>query len=312
MQRQPIVYLTEKFLKSLLIHFSTRFRDLKVQKSVLVFLEKLIEKSYLYIDLDEKEIRELLAKPEADIQLMDDAQRRYQTYFVALSKINRIKSCKKEIEIFHSLQYDEFDKLQAKPNFVFLSTSKDYCKQIEKEFGVICISTDLQLDEKNAGVVVKSIKAATKTEIEYNISFPVSHSIVIEDKYLFENDSDGKFLEKLLLRLVSNRIKVNVSVSILSLGSGDFRKTIRNIKRNLNITIEHHQVKNDHMHDRVIYSNSFYMVCGYGFQGVYPKLTEWIILPIGIYFDHFVERRKVTSDIIQNKINNTTSNYLLK
>ena len=319
---QPVVFMSKDFFVSFCKELSKPYDKIPISKQVIVYLDTLIfQKAKVYIDLDETEISDINTMQPKDIMSESDEHRRI--LLGQLKKLldsgNKVPSCRNELNIFRSKNYSDFDKLKIKPHFIFLADSREFCKEIETEFGIICISKDLEIWEENTRVNIKTIhpskdKPPTNIPVDFLASkLPCSHCVIIEDPHLFDDDKSGIFLQQFLKSLLKDGLKVNAVVTLIfDNGKGiNVDKVISKINENTKFKIEYFVRSTQYIHERIVYSNSFYLTCGYGFKSQYSKTTEWSIQPIGIYFSQYSERKNASSRFVKNEKNGSI-NYLMQ
>lgn len=288
-----------RFCKQLLLPLN----EVTIDKRVLVFLEELIfKKSAVYIDLKEEEIIDFISNT-ANI---DPNKNPDQEFFKKLSLNNKVRSCKDFIDIFHQKKHSKFLELEIKPNFLFLSESENHCKGIEEEFGIFCTSQTFPINIKNTFVQVEVIQANIPIDVKSFISYlPKSNAIIIEDPYLFDNDREGDFFSKLIDSLYPKKFQLqNFFVTAIFDNSKGINIKLIEAKIKLQfpkIIFETYLRSSHNMHDRNIFSNSFWISCDYGFKPKYAKPTKWLFFPLGIYYSQFDTRKKGSVRFIENE-----------
>ncbi len=305
---RPIVFLSADFFVSFCKHLSQPFEKVP---STMQYLHNLIfHKAEIFINLDAEEIKNIISLNPVDIaKIADEDGGILAGRLQNISSQNLVKSCKSEIEIFRAKNYAQFNSLIKKPNFVFLSESKAFCNEVSTEFGIVCMSKELELHEQNTRVEIKHIPAYTDIQIDSIMgAMPNSHGVIVVDPYLF---TKGIFLERFLGKLISKELKVNHIITLICSDKNKDKASIENsinrIRSNSGLNIE--LFFNRYIHDRIVFSNSFYLTCGYGFRENYPDATEWYIPAIGIYFDQYIDRKNASTKFLKSE-SKKSRNYL--
>jgi len=311
---QPVVFISKDFF----IHFcktkDTPTNDIERKKIILFFEELIFYKATIHINIDEAEIINY-QKIEKISELSED-EKIFYIYFKIILNQNRPRSCKKEFAIFSNKKYTEYDTLLVKPNYILSSFHTDFCKEIEKEFGVICISKELNYKECSARVAVEVIESNKPIDLlHFTKEYPVCNSLIIEDPYLFENDKQGEFINVLLKALLPQNLKVQLIVTLISVKDRITNIELDKMRENLgkgytNVKIEIYHRSSMYLHDRNIYSNTFWLSCDYGFKKKYTTATKWTIFPLAIYYPEYLKRKQESIKFIKNeKIK--SENYLV-
>lgn len=314
---QPVVFISKDFF----IHFCKTkdypTNDIERKKILLFFEELIFYKATIYINIDDAEI--INYEKIENISELSEDEKVFSINLKRIVRQNRARSCKKELAIFSNKKYTEYDTLPVKPNYILSSFHTDFCREIEKEFGVICISKELNFKECSTRVAVEVIESNKPIDLlHFPKEYPVCNSLIIEDPYLFANDEQGSFLISLLKTLLSQHLKVQITVTLIFDNSAfiknkfqenKLRTIFGNIKQNLGkVNIEQYYSKQ--IHDRNIYSNTFWLSCDYGFKKKYNTATKWTIFPLAIYYPEYLTRKQESIKFIKNeKIR--SENYLV-
>jgi hypothetical protein len=298
---RPIVYLSAEFFVSFCKHLR---RPTEEVPDTVPYLKNLIfQKAQVFINLsDEKILRITSLLPEDIARIEDEDEKILADKLKPLLDNNLVKSCKQELEIFRANNYSAFNSLQIKPHFVFLENCKEQCKKISKEFGIICISKELELDPENTRVEIKTIESKTNIQLDSIMrNMRDSHGIIIVDPYLYK---EVVFLERFLAKLIKTGLKVNHAITLICSDKDikdktSFEKSIQTIRNNNGLNIDLFFTR--YIHDRVVFSNSFYLTCGYGFKDKYPDVTEWHIPAIGTYFDQYSDLKTANTKFLKSE-----------
>jgi hypothetical protein len=313
---QPVVYLSKEFFTSFCKLLSERFDNMPVSKATLVYFETLLfERARVYINIEEQELATITALTPEDIKAIENLDTRIlYGYIQIIDSTNKVKSCKKEIEIFRELKYDLFETMDKKPNFLFLADDDTFCGKIREEFGVVCVSKNLKFRESDTRVKLEIVADRIKIKPDVFIgSYMASHSVIIEDPHLFDNDKKGVFLESLLRTLFGERLQVKGTLTVICAKKDDIDidAILSRIGRELNILTENYVRSSTFMHDRNIYSNSYWLSCDYGFKSHYTKPTKWIMFPLGLYFVEYQKRMKASIAFLKNENKLSVNNLII-
>ena len=302
---QPIVYLSKEFFINFCKVKDVPTDDIQKKRVILYFEELIFYKAKIYINIEDAEIIRYL-RVQSPKELVGDDEQIFLVNFKRILNQNRPRSCKDEIDIFKNKNYSGYNDLPVKPHFILASYNKDFCRQVEKEFGVICVSKELSFQENCTRADIKIVEPGKPIDlpgIAKNVHF--FNSIIIEDPYLFENDIQGIFLELLLKNILSKDLKVQIIVTLIADNSSvsNIDAIVERIVRNigLNIIIEPYSRSSRNIHDRNIYTNSFWLSCDYGFRNQYKTTTKWTIFPLGIYFTEYLKRKNDSVKFIRNE-----------
>lgn len=312
---QPVVYLSKDFFTSFCKLLSQRYDKMPVPKATLVYFETLLfERARVYINIEEHELATITAMTPRDIMAIENLDTRIlYGHIQIIDSTNKVGSCKKEIEIFRALKYDLFETMDKKPHFLLLADDDTFCGRIREEFGVICLSKNLKFRESDTRVNLEIVGSGIKIKPDEIIGrYLVSHSIIIEDPYLFDNDRDGIFLKSLLRTLFGERLQVKGTLTVICANkyNVDIDTVLSIIGRELNIQTENYVRSSTFMHDRNIYSNSYWLSCDYGFKSHYTKPTKWISFPLGLYFVEYQKRMKASIAFLKNENNLSVNNLI--
>lgn len=311
--RQPVVFMSKGFFIAFCKELSKPYDKITLSKKILIYIEDLIfYKATVFINIGETDIRNIYEMEAKDAG--DENEQLFCVYLKKLMSQNKLKSCKNEIEVFREKNRGaEFLLLQHKPQFIFLSDHKDFCERVANEFGVICISKEMELHETNSRVEIRTIEARKNIDIDYCTNYlPKCNSLIIEDAYLLNQTRE--FIVDLIRCFYLKRGAIGIFYLTLIL-KNDKGKDLTALENKLkeqfpSIHIEIYIRAHGNMHDRNIYSNTFWLTCDYGFQEKYPDATKWSIFPIGNYFSQYHSRKESSVRFIKNEKQHS-ENYLV-
>jgi len=303
---QPSIFMTEGFFIRFCKMLAKPIDALPIDKKWLILLEELIfEKSTVYINISSEEIAKLLSLKhnKEEYSKCDEDMKILINYLFRLSN-NRIRDCREAIQIFKSQQFDKYRLMQKKPDFLFLSDTSEYCKEISEKFGIFCISNDIHLDIRNTRV---SLKVLDKEQINIkDFTYLLkSNSLIIEDPFILDNDRQGDFIDNLLS--IFYPLRYNNPKYYLTIIYTEDNKTNRLLmKETLErkyplLQVDFVFAPKKKLHDRNIYSNSFWLNCGFGFQKNYQKSTQWESYPLAIYYTEYTKRLKSCIKTMESK-----------
>ena len=284
----------------------TNQEKLSMDKKWLNYLEEIIfEKSTVYLNIPAVEITRLLRlrQNKEEYSKCDEETKLLINYLFKLSH-NRIRDCREAVEIFRTKQFGKYKLLTKKPDILFLSDTAEFCKEIAESFGIYCISNDVDLDPRNTRVTVKVLNRE-RLDINEFCYLPKSNSLIIEDPFILDNDWDGDFIDILLSCFYPT--KFNNPKFYLSIIYTEENTTNRlQLKQRLERKYPLMQVDfvfapKYKLHDRNIYSNSFWISCGLGFQKHYKKVTQWDSYPLALYYTEYTKRLKACVNTMENK-----------
>jgi len=305
---QPSIFMSVSFFvcfcKTL-----TKWENIIINKRWVFFLEELIfEKGTVYLNIPADEIKRLLElKHNKEAYLLCDEDTKLLVNYLSRLSNNKIRDCREAIQIFRNSEFAKYSNLSVKPDFVFLSETKSYCQEISEKFGIFCISNDIHLDVKNTMVTLTVLDKDEVLNLNDFNFLPKSNSLLIEDPYIIDNDEKGEFIDSLLSIFYPSNLQIkNFYLTIVySSQKGIKTDVIRNrLERKYKLLCIDFIEKKD-LHDRNIYSNSFWISCGFGFNKSYKKPTKWEIFPLAIYFSEYKKRLKaITKSSDFQKLNN--------
>ena len=293
---QPSIFMSEGFFVSFCKMF-TKSDILPKDKKWLTFLDDLIFGAVdVYLNMPSEKIKKILEVELNREQYLnsDEDTKLIAKYLARISNNNKIRDCREAIEVFRRMEFDKYDKLQKKPDFIFLSESTSYCEELSEKFGIFCISNDIHLDVKNTSVEQEVIKRDEQIDLNKFRFLPKCNSLVIEDPYIINNDARGEFIDSLLELLYSKELKIKKYYLTIVYNSENAinTKIIEDrLKRRYEWLILDFVQKRD-LHDRNIYSNTFWISCGLGFMKSYQHRTTWNVWPLGKYYSGYIELLK--------------------
>lgn len=282
-KQQPVVYMTHAFFLTFVreIDSITINTPIEKRKKLLLLEELLFYKSTVYIDLNNADFDYYM---QPSFQPKNKNEETFYYYFQILVNQNRVGRCSSTIEYFRQKQYQQFDKLQTKPNYVFLSETEEFCNEVAEEFGVICFSKQLDYNID----LFEVIKRTAKRNVEINLSrsnnfidhLPFSHTIEIVDPYLLEQNV--QFIVELIKSLAATNVQISLTIKVKNnkgRNIGHIEQTIcqsiKNIKNSPFIKDERF------FHNRKIKTNTFYLLSDYGFMRQYTNdNANWITFPL--------------------------------
>lgn len=152
------------------------------------------------------------------------------------------------------------------------------CSQLFRDYGFLSADQNDFLDKcnliKDYGFAIKKSTIGSWKKLLENI--PVyGNSLIIVDNYLLDRDSTFDLnLEPILNALLPESLDVVYNISFFTQDSNStlkfntvkIKELIRNIRPNLNFTVNFFVDVKHLFHDRVIISNYFWMQCGAGFD----------------------------------------------
>lgn len=336
---KPIVYVEIKFISAFL---SERVKPLNQIKNSygLLFIEELLKKSYLFINISKSDIEKTLRNemPECELYTIN-----LINYIRELAKLSSsiIYSCFNEIDDLKQgiLSNNESNSL---PNFILLDVNKYKAEKIQEKIGIICFPRpdNSIYNESSIKVMVKPINSGVDIPIRELCSELFAHTIIIEDPYLLANYFGEKvdFIKRFISNILNSKFTNTPLYLILVISKPwrrrgqsvhefndqleDYQNCINHINDDLeaeigmlaNISLKIHIIEKaaGTFHDRHVISNSFWVTCGYGFGLRYKSNTEWIYKPIGIYFTQMEDRINQILTGLQYDLRNELSSRFFK
>lgn len=291
---QPTIFMSVDFFVRF-CKMLTNWNSITIDKKWLIMLEELIfEKGKVYLNIPAEEIKRLLELNQNREEFLkcDEDTRLLINYLFKLSSINSpIRNCKEAIQIFRTQQFDKYDTMHKKPDFLFLSDTAEYCKELSEKFGIFCISNDIHLDIRNSRVSLKVLDRGEPVG-DNDLNFlPKSNSLVIEDPYILNNNNDN-FLDYLLEHFYPKKLAISkffltiIYTPQMGLSTDNIRKRLESKYSQLQLDF----VEKTDLHDRNIYSNTFWISCDYGFRRIYTKPTKWEAFPLATYYSQYKKR----------------------
>ncbi|MBP6456502.1 MAG: hypothetical protein KA275_07220 [Chitinophagaceae bacterium] len=116
---------------------------------------------------------------------------------------------------------------------------------------------------------------------------PNCNWLVISDPYIFENDNDLSFFKNLLKKMYRDEstIPTTFILEYSNPKTKDLKTKFEGLEKefpNFSFTLKERYEK--FIHDRNIFTNSFWLSCDYGFKNQYSNDTKWHQMPIGKYY----------------------------
>lgn len=198
------VYLTKKAFESL-DDSSLEYRIISKQTKV-------------YVDLSKDQLDELMIPEDSDLEYGSNSLFDFQEQYSNVS----FCSAKDTFEQIKNGNYSAFEKI---PDGIFvLNVDQKKADDIKSLYGVLCMPEEKinfsMLTNKHTELCEREIK---DNAVEYDLNPKPSHlsiaqlipdevvlpcnSIVVIDKYLFDDDKDGKCLVKILSRVLSKKLQ---------------------------------------------------------------------------------------------------------
>lgn len=309
--QQPILFISKPFFINFVKKIESKFTSLTAEEQKLIpFLHELIfNKSTLYFDLEQKAIAKITEESFAKIDDLtnDEDEKLFIVYFRMLIERNGnlIQSCRSDLQIIKSLETKRFTELKVLPTFLLISEDNDYCRSIEAEWGIISVSKSLNIAGRAlTDLIIENIMAASCLNIEDFFSkLPNCYSVVIEDPYLLKT---GDYIIELIDSILGKKL-TNKPLKITLITNYDGNKNVlMKIRERFTNKVELEHIEGKNIHDRNIYSNSYWLTSDYGFMKTYNKPTKWVVYPLGVYYGKFYERLGLSLKGVKNelKINN--------
>jgi len=285
-REQPLVFVSKYFF----LEFAKRLQRSKPQDGIeerkrLIKLEELLfYKSTVYMNLSDEEFNyytnpEFIANSEDDIV--------FKMYFDILSRQNKIMPISKELECFRQSDYPGFDQMLDKPNFVFLAEATSVCNIIGKEFGVICISKNIDFDPSLFEVVKKTVAHDSKVDLSRAGSLlkhlPFSHTIKIVDPYIFDDSWGVEYVIRLVQSLAATKVSIKLLVEFKNSKGKNIKVIEDALRKNIpNLKLSELIICNrTFIHNRNITTNTFWLSSDYGFRPKYGKdEANWMTYPL--------------------------------
>ncbi len=218
-----------------------------------------------------------------DINSVIDNEKQIIAKIVRSFRNNIIKSAKKEYHLIYTQDYSAIDRSRLPPYIFLGNVEKSICDEIERELGVIVISSkNMKIEEKKRGVIFKSIKN-TEDAFFKELEGLIFNKIKIEDQYFSKNCVTFLLKQKPLIvkkSMIELFIKTNNSHGGHKLSDQENSLKI-NLPSTCKVTME-----NGCRHDRNIFTNTFIITIG---NSLFASNTacNYSQYPIGIYSDYF-------------------------
>lgn len=303
----PITYITKNFFINFCKNLLIPLKDITIQNSDLVFLEEIIfSKSKVYFDINVGEY--LLTDKGVYKNYEDGIFCNYLKYLNSKNKIEFSETLNNELESQNGILSD------VQPLFLLLDKTNEECEKMANNYGVICISKEMKINQKVKRVCVDIVHRNININLDLILEGkPYCNSLIIEDPYLFKNDRDD-FICELIGYFYNENYNKDFPVTIIHNRIDDPQQVLR-IKSKIQdieeiypkIIIEF--IQKNGIHDRNIFSNTFWISCDYGFCRSYSNsATKWVMFPIGIYFEKYFDRKEESASYYESK---KSGNYLV-
>ena len=208
-----------------------------------------------------------------------------------IAAANRIRSCLRE---WNDYVIGDFNKIRAHyiiPNFILCHADDKLCKELEENCGLITISRDLSISTSQMNVENMIIG---DTEISDPFSFFKSlsrcHSVVIIEPFLLKQDY--AWIKRLIEGIIGKGLKTSpIKVMIITKAGEGNKNHMAKLIEDFSYIAQFEHIERVNLHDRNIFTNSYWVSSDYGFMRKYPKGgTKWTTYPLGLYFQDFYDR----------------------
>ena len=258
-----------------------------------LFFEKLIfEQSKVFLSLDDEQIKEYVNYSPKEKELFV-RENNFSPVLIPyldrlLSNGLKITSCKRIVDALAENNFESYFEQDEQPIFIFLDKAKDCCDQISQQIGAFVISKDFHFDKENTEVKADFISA--NENVRYDQIFrniPPFQWLLISDPYFFDKQNiTGKVLISILESLNVKDREIDLTIYFIDNEKINPRTVEENLKKQfpkLKMTFVS-GTKLTISHDRSIFTNTFWIVCEYGFKGRYPGTTKFIRFPLNTYY----------------------------
>lgn len=282
---QPSVFIEYSFLEKFILEIKKPYYEINGQ--YICFIDILIrEKSTIYIDIDINDFYNIIKQSNNSINAC---------YLRNLSLVNKIRFTEKKISQFIS-DYNLINKLKNKPHYILADINTEKAESLTKALGIIFLGSDFN----NAKIyfldsIIKPLPIHKKIFFsKIFTSLPQPKDVIIEDPYFFKQSIS--FLEDFICGFLNNEMKrcpVKILI-ITALNSEEEKQNLNNLK-NLISNIEELRIEitcrpMKEIHDRHVYSNTYWISSLSSFREEYTKKTVIDIHPIGLYYSQFYEK----------------------
>jgi hypothetical protein len=287
-QQQPRIFITKSFFLSFIKQLKainqldiTLKENIERVKMLTLLKDLLFYKATVFIDISDEDLYKYNHPgfiPETEEEKL------FQQYFKILVAQNKVSTCYVEIQYFKQKKYEKFNEMERKPNYIFLSASADFCKEISEEFGVICISDKFSYCMEWFEIIKKTAPAKQDIDLNRTGNFinhlPYSHTIRITDPYLL--NQEVKFIVELIKSLSATKVEIALTINVENkkgINTANKEKDIREKVPNLKLGRLIDGSKS--FHNRNITTNTFWLSSDYGFERRYPNdEANWITFPM--------------------------------
>ena len=300
--------MTMSFLESFIRKTENITAELSIEeKKKLIFIEELIfSKSAIYLNLTESEIIEKLTPTDNDESVA------INIYLKKIASVNKIRSCIKEWNNYTSGNLAQIKSHEIIPNFILCHADDKLCKQMEENYGIITISKELTIQHSHHKVQNMIIG---ETEISDPFSFfrglSRCHSVVIIEPFLLKQDYD--WIKQLVKGIIGENFKTGPITIMMITRSGEGNKYhVTRLAEDFSGEVVFEHFERINLHDRNIFTNSYWVSSDYGFMKKYTKGgTKWTNYPLGLYYDDFYDRLSIGLSFLKSYRHRST-NYLAK
>jgi hypothetical protein len=293
--KQPVIFITKLFLISFLKKTERSYNSITLEvKRKMLFIDELVfENSRVYIDLEESIILDYEIKTDSEIQMMkDEEEKLFCVYFRKITRNNKVKSCLTEFKDYTLKNFENIQQHKLRPNFFLSHSDKEFSTELERSCGIISISWNLDLKIQNIAVKINVIEKNKDYYPEMILGSTLSQcsNAVIEDPYLLKQPYE--YIKALIQFIAGSHFRLRPVQIILVTKTGEGNLLLINkLQDELSGVIELEHFQTAYIHDRNIYSNTYWITSDYGFMKRYQiSATKWTSIPIGLYFNEYYGR----------------------
>lgn len=309
--QQPVVFMEVGFLAALCREMAKPFDEIALPDNITFLKELIFKRSTVYVNLTPETIIQIAAADWRDDSALPPE---YKTAFPYLKKLMAdgpfLRSWFPEVDTYKSADTEAIKRLGVKPNFLLLNDSPETCIDLQNKLGVICISGNFKTEEYNIRFGFEPIDRLTSYDVNgFAAKVSQGNCLVIEDPYFATNHCRfPDFVPKLLMALSGLELET-IPFPVLLVVKNDPDKTaefetLTNfanlINQELGDAIRVNVWKTrQRMHDRHIYSNTYWISCEGGFQEKYNSPTKWNFHPLGLYYSGYQNRLQEISNWVK-------------
>lgn len=230
---------------------------------------ELMIKSNIYLDINEQTLAELAKQDKESYNIFVKKWGSGNSVELLEDKFPNID----KFEIFVQKNKDLLKSifLTSKPN--------NRCEEIENSYGIRVIGFEniYKVTNNIFNMHIEPIESGNKTHTDWSFMNKFIHpcnSIAVVDKYILK--SEDTILENLLPILsiiLPDKLKIPFHISVFSKNEPNIKKNYNFIKEqlkkekpNLNFTLAVHELKDNKIHDRTIFTNYLLIESGKGFD----------------------------------------------